>query len=178
MDILDVVNKYKPAHSTFESQFPLLFRDLEKMYSLMKIPIVARTTIRHRYLKLLTAHRNDKKTPNPDYSQKLLQIFHVAICNCFINVRTGNCQCSPENQISDFGLAIYLDQIGPRQFTFECVCANNHLIRVMNGAEELSIIDAVADDSSLSISISVSLLGLSLTSNMHIASEHILFSIS
>lgn len=166
MDILGVMNQYKDTHSTLESQFSSLYNDLKKMYSWMKIPIMARNTIRNRYMKILAVHRNDKKNPSPDYSQIMLEIFHVAKCNCYINVRAeeSHCQCLPENRISDFGLRIYLDQLGARQFTFKCMCINNHLIKVTNEAEEEYTNDAIADTlidspSAHSLSKNVSFLG-------------------
>lgn len=134
MELLKVAFNNKHSSANLEDQFSFLHKHVKKIYDALGIPILTQNAVRHRYMQMLKIHWNDKRKPNLQYGKIMLNLFHVAKCNCYNNIDADECKCKDANRIPSSVLPIYLDQMGSREWSFKCDCAKNHHLMVINDA--------------------------------------------
>lgn len=122
------------TRTRLESQSVRVSDSVEQTYRTLQIPILSRNVVRKRYLQLVKFHKNDQKRPNQKYGERMLQLFHVAKCNCFVENKLNGCHCLDKDRIPASSLKMYADQLGPRNWKFKCDCSKSHVIRTENGA--------------------------------------------
>lgn len=159
----------KPYHAAQKDKFILILTCLEKIYGILKIPIVTSCTIRRRLEALCRIFERNRKRPIPNFEQIEIELFHITKCQCYFSGQFSDCKCNDIDRVPAAVIDFYLDQLSRRNYTLECNCPNEHRLRMIS--EDLSVVlkfeagtgEAESQDSNCSIDNATEIINASMS---------------